>query len=107
MRSIIDEKGGQMTMMVNLIILIMTIAILIAMIPMMKTFMNIGSQSDYLNCPGYEHDADPTNVLSYNSSLDSETVSCLAFDLYLPYIILVIVVGGVSKLIMGRGAIQS
>ena len=96
-----DEKGGQM-IMIQLLFLFMTITIMIALIPAMKSILNIAKQSDNLNCPGYEYGGDPTNVLSYNSSLETETTACLAINLYLPYILLIVLIGGVSRLIAGQ-----
>ncbi len=106
MRSIAEDKGGQM-MMIQLLFLFMTITIMIAFIPALKSILDISKQSDNLNCPGFDYDksgAVGTNALDYNSSLETDTVACLAINLYLPYIILIILIGGVSKLMYGRMA---
>ena len=55
-----------------------------------------------INCAGFDYDKSGTvgtPVLAYNSTLESETTSCLAIALYVPYIILVVLIGGVSKLL--------
>ena len=99
-----ENKGGQMIML-NLLFLFMTIAFLIAVIPAMKNVLDIAKQSDNLNCADYDYDNSGTvgdNVLDYNSSLESETTSCLAISLYIPYIVLIVLIGGVSKLIYSR-----
>lgn len=101
MRSITEDKGGQM-MIIGLLFLFMTVTIVIAMIPAIKEILDISKQSDNLNCAGYEYDGDANNVLSYNSSLDTETTACLAINLYLPYILLIVLIGGVSRLIAGQ-----
>jgi len=101
MRSITEDKSGQM-MIVNLLMLFMTISVAIAMIPALKATLNIAKQSNNLNCAGYNDTTDTT--LSYNASLATETTACLAINLYLPYILLIILIGGVTKLLYDRGA---
>ena len=101
MRSITEDRGGQM-MIINLLFLFMTISVAIAMIPALKEILNIAKQSDNLNCKGYNDTTDTT--LSYNASLDTETTACLAINLYLPYILLIVLIGGVTKLLYDRGA---
>ena len=101
MRSIIKDNGGQV-MIISLLFLFMTITVMIALIPALKTILDIAKQSDNLNCPGYAINGDVNNTLSYNSSLGTDTVACLAINLYLPYIILIILVVGVTKLMYGR-----
>jgi hypothetical protein len=96
-----EDKRGQM-IMINLLFLLMTIAVLVAMIPAMNAMMKIAQQSDGLNCAGYRHNGDANDSLSYNSSYQSNTLACLAIDLYLPYIVLAVLIGGVSKLIASR-----
>jgi len=99
MRSITEDKSGQM-IIINLLFLFMVIAVMIAMIPALKSILNIARQSDNLNCAGFDYEYSGDNhTLSYNSSLDSETTACLAINLYLPYIVLIVLIGGVSKLI--------
>lgn len=90
--------------MIQLLFLFMTIAVLVAMIPALNAVLNIAQQSDYLNCQGYSFNGDENNSLSYNSSLASNTLACLSIRLYLPYIVLVVLIGGVSKLLVDRSA---
>ena len=99
MRSITEDKGGQM-IIVNLLFLFMTISILIAMVPALRSILNTAKQSDNLNCAGYNHTSDA--ALSYNSSLGTETTACMAISLYLPYILLIVLIGGVSKLLYSQ-----
>jgi len=104
MRSIIEDKKGQI-IMVQLLFLFMTITVMIALVPGIKSVLNIAKQSDNLNCAGFDYDGSGTigtNALDYNSSLATETLACLAINLYLPYIILIVLIGGVSKLMYGR-----
>lgn len=89
--------------MIQLLFLFMTIVVTIALLPGIKSIMDVGQQSDNLNCNGYKYDGDEDHVLSYNSSLETNTTACIALDLYLPYILLVVLVGGVTRLLHGRG----
>lgn len=95
------NRKGQM-IMIQLLFLLMTIAVLVAIIPAINSLLNIAQQSDGLNCQGYSYNGDANNTLSYNASLASNTLACLSIRLYLPYVILVVLIGGVSKLLADR-----
>ena len=97
-----DKRGDVFNLMFNLLFLFMTIAIFIAMIPALNSVLGIAQQSDYLNCNGYVTDGNANATLSYNASLPTSTLSCLAIRLYLPYITLIVLVGGVTKLLAER-----
>jgi len=95
------NKKGQV-MMINLLFLLMTVAVLIALIPQFNILLNMAQQSNSLNCAGYYYNGDVNNTLSYNASLPSNTLACLSIDLYLPYIVIAVLIAGVSRVIMGR-----
>ena len=95
------NNRGQV-MILNLLFLFMTIAVMIALISPLTTLVNQAQQSDYLNCRGYWYNGDNSSMYSYNASLKSNTLACLAIDLYLPYIVLAVLIAGVSRVIMGR-----
>ena len=95
------NNRGQM-IMINLLFLLMTIAVLVSLIPALNAILNIAQQSDNLNCSGYKYNGDASNPLSYNNSFPSNTLACLAVDLYMPYIVLAVLIGGVSRLIASR-----
>ena len=96
------NNRGQM-IMINLLFLFMAIATVVALIPALSTILQMAQQSDGLNCPGYSYQGNPNHSLSYNASLQSSTLACLAINLYLPYIVLAVLIGGVSKLLLGGG----
>ena len=101
------NKSGQMVM-VNLLILVMTILILVAVVPVLNDILGVGKQSNYLNCPGYDYDRSGTigdHQYDYNSSLSDSTdrISCIAIGLYVPYIVLAILIAGVTRLMSRRG----
>ena len=95
------NKKSQM-ILVNLLIFTMVVAVLIALIPALNAMLNIAQQSNSLNCNGYYDNGNPNATLSYNSSLATNTLACVSIRLYLPYIVLVVLIGGVSKLLFGR-----
>lgn len=95
------NKRGQI-MIVNLLFLLMTVAVMIALIPQFSLLLNMGQQSNALNCKGYYVDGNPSDPLSYNSSLPTNTLACLSIDLYLPYIVMAVLIAGVSRVILGR-----
>lgn len=100
-----NNKGQ--VMIINLLFLVMTIAVMVALIPELTMLLNLAQQSDYLNCNGYKFNGDPNNPLSYNSSLDSNVLACISIDLYLPYIVMVVLIAGVSRVILGRISTES
>lgn len=98
--SLTENRNGQM-MLVNLLFLVMVIGAMIGLLPMLSELLNMAQQSDGLNCKGYYYQGNPNSTLSYNVSLQTNTLACLGLDLYLPYIVLAILVAGVTKLISG------
>lgn len=95
------KKKGQV-MMINLLFLLMTVAVMIALIPQFSTLLNMAQQSNSLNCKGYYYNGNPSDTLSYNDSLPSNTLACLSIDLYLPYIVMAVLIAGVSRVLLGR-----
>jgi len=101
-----SNNKGQV-MIINLLFLLMTIAVMIALIPELVTLLNMAQQSDYLNCNGYYYKGNPNSSLSYNDSLESNTLACISIDLYLPYIVMAVLIAGVSRVIIGRITTES
>lgn len=91
------NKKGQMVM-IQLVLLVMTIGILMVITPIINTFLNLAKQSDGLNCDGYIHNGDANNSLSYNSSLNTDSITCMLFKLFVPYIVLGVLIYGVGNL---------
>ena len=100
-----NNKGQ--VMIINLLFLLMTIAVMVALIPELTMLLNMAQQSDYLNCNGYSYNGDPNSRYSYNSSLESNTLACISVDLYLPYIVMAVLIAGVSRVILGRITTES
>ena len=95
------NSRGQVIIL-NLLFLLMTIMVLIALVPQITVLLNIAQQSDGLNCKGYIYEGNPNNSLSYNASMKTNTMACMSIDLYLPYILLAILIAAVSRVIIGR-----
>lgn len=103
MRSLMNnKKGSLMSMPVNLLILFITITFLIALIPGFVELQNMAQQSDNLNCAGYKYGGNANDPLSYNSSLNTNSISCMAIKLYIPYIVLGVLIAGVALIFYGR-----
>ena len=96
----IRNNRGQM-IMINLLFLLMTIAVLVAIIPALSDILGIAQQSDGLNCAGYISGGNVNATLSYNASLQTNTLACLAINMYLPYIVLAVLIMTVSRLLLG------
>jgi len=96
----IRNNRGQM-IMINLLFLLMTIAVLVAIIPALSDILGVAQQSDGLNCNGYIHNGDVNNSLSYDVNVQTNTLACLAINMYLPYIVLAVLIMSISRLLVG------
>ena len=96
----------QGNIMLNLIFFIMGLGVLVIFISPMNSFLDLAQQSDSLNCKGFIYDGSENHTLSFNSTLDGgasgSPLACLSLKLYLPYILLVFLVGGVASVLAGR-----
>ena len=96
------NNRGQMIVF-NLMMLLIVIVVFMAFIPVFQETISNARGSNGLNCvstlrPNCTAFAEPC----YNSSVDSQTTSCLILDIYLPYIIIVVLLMGVAGLMAGR-----
>lgn len=98
-----NKKGN---IMLNLLFFIMGLGVLIAFIGPINEFLNIAQQSDNLNCKGFIYDGNENSSYSYNGSLNANQsgspIGCLALKLYLPYILLVFLIGGLAGVLGGK-----
>lgn len=100
------NKKGQM-LMVGMMIMIMAILIFVSTLPATQSVINTARQCDALNCAGYvDPDASgascTTSNRSYDSSLDTNSLSCTILDLMIPFIILGVLIGIITKLLYGN-----
>ena len=98
-----NKKGN---VMINLLFFIMGLGVLIAFIGPINSFIDIAQQSDGLNCKGFIYDSNVSHSLSFdnasNGGASGSPIACLALKLYLPYILLVFLIGGVTAVLGGR-----
>lgn len=96
------NNRGQMIVF-NLLMLVILIITFMALIPVFQETISNARGSDGLNCVSTtsicnDGDSEPC----YNSSMDVQTTSCLVLDIYLPYIIIVVLILGVGALVGQR-----
>ena len=92
--------------MINILFFVMALGVVIALIPVIKVFTDMAQQSNALNCYGYVYNGDPNNALSFNGSANNNqsgsSTGCAFIKLYIPYILIVFLIFGVSKILYGR-----
>jgi hypothetical protein len=108
MRGILEDKKrsknkrGQV-LIINLIFLVMTIVVFVAMIPVLREQLDNARHQDALNCKSDMNQCDTNSAVPcHNGSKNSETVGCAMIDLYIPYIVIVVLIAGVAKLMANR-----
>ena len=90
-------------MVFNLMLLVITIVVFMALIPVFQNTIANARGSDGLNCVSTTSlCATDATEPCYNSSMDVQTTSCLVLDIYLPYIIIVVLIMGVGALVGQR-----
>jgi len=98
-------KGG---IILSLMFFLMGLGVMMAFISPINSFLDMAQQSDSLNCRGFIFNGNENHTLSFNSTLhggdSGSPLSCIALKLYLPYILLVFMIGGISSVLGGRGA---
>lgn len=87
---------------VNLMLLVVVIIVAMAFVPIFQESISNARGSDGLNCVSTLRVCGNQSEPCYNSSLDSQTTSCLIMDIYLPYILIIILLMGVAGLMSGR-----
>lgn len=99
-------KNKRGNIMLNLLWFIIALGVMIAFISPISEMLNWGQQSDNLNCKGYIFNGDVNHTLSFNSTLNGgasgNTLACLSIKLYLPYLLLVFLIGGLAAVISGQ-----
>jgi len=93
--------------MLGLLFFIMALGVMIVFISPINEFIDMASESSSLNCKGYVANGNPSDVLSFNSTKDGGSsgspMACLALKLYLPYLLLVFLIAGLSAVLAGKG----
>jgi hypothetical protein len=107
MRSILDKRLNankkSQVIIINLMFLFMAIAVMMAMVPAFRSMLDMARGSDSLNCKSTLRVCSASmGEPCYNSSISSETLACTFIDLYLPYLIMVVLIAGITKLMANR-----
>lgn len=92
----------------GLMFFIMFLAVAVVFIGPIGDMLELAQQSDNLNCKGYVYNGEPNNPLSFNGTLNnnqsSSPTGCWVLKLYLPYILLFVLIFGVSMIFGGKAA---
>ena len=99
-----NKKGN---IMLSLMFFLMALGVMVAFISPMNSFMDMAQQSDALNCKGFIFDGgDATHALSFNNTSNGgnsgNPLACLSLKLYLPYILLTFLIGGLAAVLGGK-----
>jgi hypothetical protein len=96
-----NKRGG---FLIGMLMFVIAIMLLVTMIPIFNVMFNTAKQNDHLNCAGY---IDTVGVgagnMSYNSSFATDTISCTAVSIGIPFLVLAVIVGGIAAILAGRG----
>jgi hypothetical protein len=98
-----NRKGN---VMIGVLMFVVALGVVIALVPVMNTFIDMARQSNSLNCYGYIYNGNPNHPLSFNATLNNNQsgsgFACSVLSLYIPYILLVFLIFGVSRLFYSR-----
>lgn len=101
-KNMYNDKRGQV-MIINMVMLVMAIVVFVGILPVIRDSIETTRDQATLNC---KSNINKCNVNSaapcYNSSIRTETVGCAMIDLYIPYIVIIVLIAGVAKLISNR-----
>ena len=102
------NRRGQM-LLVGILVLVMAILVFISTLPAIQDVMDDSRSCNSMNCEGYV-DSDATGASggncsvtnrSYNKNLSQNSLSCTIMDLFVPFLILGILIGIITKLLHG------
>ena len=108
MRRILDKRNNRgQVIIVNIVMLVMALLVFMALIPVIKTQVDAARNYDSLNCVDNDRvcyaDEIGLSAPCYMSNYSkSETVACAMLDLYIPYIVIIVLLSGAAKLMANR-----
>ena len=92
-----DKSENIFQLPVILMGIFLVITFLVALLPAFTQILEGAKASNSLNCPGYNaNSTDPR--LSYNASLPSQGIGCMAISMYIPYIVFGVLIASVAVL---------
>ena len=108
--SMMQNKKGQV-MIINIVMLVMALLIFMALIPVIKEQVDGTRDRTSLNCKDMSREcytdigaADMNSgAVCYQANYSkTETVACAMLDLYIPYIVILVLLAGAAKLMANR-----
>jgi len=104
--SMMQNKKGQV-IIINIVMLVTALLIFMALIPIIKEQVDLARGYDSLNCKTTDASficaSNGGSAPCYNASYaKSETVACAMLDLYIPYIVILVLLAGAAKLMANR-----
>jgi hypothetical protein len=94
------NRKGQMNLFVGLLVGFLVISILVALIPALREQMiSVSSYATGLNCKG----AVDYNATAAEFTGGTSTTACLAFGLFIPFLVLAVLIGLVTKMLYDKG----
>jgi len=102
-----ENNRGQ-AMIMGILMLVMAVIVFIAVLPAISNVIDTTKQCDNLNCEGFV-DSDASSGAtcsstnrSYMSDETQNDFACTILDLGIPYLILAVLIGLVTKLVAGK-----
>ena len=102
-----DNKGQAMIM--GILLLVMGVIVFIAVLPAISSVIDTARQCNNLNCEGYIDSSDArsgdtcsSTNRSYMTDETQNEFACTILDLGIPYLILAVLIGLVTKLVSGK-----
>lgn len=90
----------------GLLFFLMALGVMVVFISPINSFLDLAQDSSSLNCKGFIYNGNVNHTLSFNSTLhggaSGSPLACLSLKLYLPYLLLVFLIAGMSAVLTGK-----
>jgi len=99
-------------LLVNILIMVMSVTLFIAVIPMLSGVFNIARGCSYLNCAGYI-DSSATGAgcsgtnQTYMASYNTESLTCTVLDLGIPFLVLGVIFCAVMMIMYNKNPVET
>jgi len=102
-----NKKGSMMGLLLGLIMGVVVVMILIMFIPSLTEMLDTAQNSQGLNCVGYIDTVMADGNYSYNASIGQKSsMACMGIKMYLPLLILIVLIGVITKILYDKGTDQ-
>jgi len=106
MKRLLPKNNKGQVIIVNIVMLVMALLVFMALIPVIKSQVDAARNYDSLNCKDTTRDCTTNTAITspcYNATYaKTETVACAMLDLYIPYIVIIVLLAGAAKLMANR-----